>query len=293
MEPKQTILVAGATGNIGKAAALALAKRGARVVLLGRSAEKLENKADLICNALSDEGIEFNKQDIQTLEINFADLRSVRMAAKEALKRYPNINGLVLSVGVLLQGELNILPSGHEIMFATNVLGPFLFTQLLLKRLQESNSMVLHVIAPFQKKINWDDIESKKNYKTMLAFDRTKVYNRIFAGELARRSAGKISSVAFHPTYVIDKSDPELATRWPSGLIGFFWRMMTLLFAKQTWVAGEPIAELLLTNQDRHAMNGGLFKLYKRIEADKAMKDEIAGKRLWTELSIKTGLASQ
>lgn len=293
MENKQTILVAGATGNIGKAAVLALAKRGARVVLLGRSAEKLETKADSIHKALADDGIEYHVQDIQTLVINFADMRSVRMAAKEAHDRYPEINGLVLSVGALLQGGLNILPSGHEIMFATNVLGPFLFTHLLLKRLQESNGMVLHVIAPFHKKINWDDIESIKKFKTMLAFDRTKVYNRIFAGELARRYAGKISSVAFYPTYVIDKSDPELASRWPSGLNGFFWRMMTLLVAKQTWVAGEPIAELLLTNLNHHAINGGLFKLNKRIGADKAMKDEIAGKRLWNELTLKTGLVSQ
>ena len=38
------------------------------------------------------------------------------------------INGLVLSVGVLVQNGPNILPSGHEVMFATNVMGPFLFT---------------------------------------------------------------------------------------------------------------------------------------------------------------------
>lgn len=293
MENKQTIIVAGATGNIGKAAALALVKRGARVVLLGRSAERLKTKVDSLHKTLSDEGFEYHEKDIQTLVIDFADMKFVREAAEEVLDRYPDINGLVLSVGALLQGGINILPSGHEIMFATNVMGPFLFTHLLMQRLQESNGMVLHVIAPFQKRIDWDDIESTRKFKTMLAFDRTKVYNRIFAGELARRYEGKITSVAFHPTYVIDKSDPELASRWPSGLNGFFWRMMTHLVAKQTWVAGEPIAELLLSNQNRHAINGGLFKLYKRIEADKAMKDENAGKRLWNELTFKTGLVSQ
>ena len=47
MTNKQTILIAGATGNIGGGAALALAKRGARVVLLGRYSEKLKARANL------------------------------------------------------------------------------------------------------------------------------------------------------------------------------------------------------------------------------------------------------
>ena len=53
MENKQTILVAGATGNIGNAAVLALAKRGARVVLLGRSVEKLETKESIKTESIS------------------------------------------------------------------------------------------------------------------------------------------------------------------------------------------------------------------------------------------------
>jgi hypothetical protein len=97
--------------------------------------------------------------------------------------------------------------------------------------------------------------------------------------------------VAFHPTYVIDKSDPELAKRWPSGLVGLFWRLMTVFIAKPPAVAGEPIAELMLSHRDRSAINGALFKLDKRVEKpDKAMDDEVLGKRLWVELELLTGL---
>ena len=54
-------------------------------------------------------------------------------------------------------------------------------------------------------------------------------------------------------------------------------------------VAGEPIANLMLAVQDRSAINGTLFKLYKRIyKPDKAMNDEILGKRLWDELVLQT-----
>ena len=145
------------------------------------------------------------------------------------------------------------------------------------------------MIAPFDKKINWDDLESIRYHRAMTAFNRTKTCNRVIAGELARRYAGKISSVAFDPTYVIDKSDPDLGKRWPSGFRGFLWRMMTVFIAKPPAIAGEPIANLMLTVHDRSAINGTLFKLDRRIEKpDKAMNDKKSGKRLWDELVRKT-----
>ena len=294
MTNKQTILITGATGSIGGGAAVALAKRGARVVLLGRSADKLKAKVDLVRVALSEARIDCQDMDIAMLVVDFSDMESVRLAAAEAMNRFPMINGLILSVGALIQNGPNILPSGHEVMFATDVMGPFLFTQLLLKRMQQSDGLVLHVIALFNKEIDWDDLESIRNHRTMTAFDRTKTCNRVIAGELARRYAGKISSVAFDPTYVIDKSDPELDKRWPSGLTGFFWRMMTVFFAKPPAVAGEPIANLMLSHRDRSAINGALFKLDKRIEKpNKAMNDEVFGKKLWDELERLTGLTPE
>jgi NAD(P)-dependent dehydrogenase (short-subunit alcohol dehydrogenase family) len=291
---KQTIVITGATGNIGGGAAVALAKRGARVVLLGRKAETLESKANSIRDVLSESRIAYQDVDIATLVVDFSEMESVRLAAAEALNRFPIIDGLILSSVALVQNGPNILPSGHELMFATNVMGPFLFTQLLVERMGKSDGLILHVITPFYKEIDWDDLESIKNHKTGTAYDRTKTFNRAIAGELARRYAGKISSVAFNPTFVIDKSDPELDKRWPSGLMGFFWRMMTMFFAKPPAVAGEPIADLMLSYPDRSELNGALFKLSKRIEKpDRAMNDEVFGKRLWDELVRLTGVTSE
>lgn len=290
---KQTILIAGATGSIGGGAAVALAKRGNRVVLLGRNSNKLKAKAELIRASLNKNKISFQEEDIDILEINFSDMESVRHAAEESLSRFPEINCLILSVGAYIQKGPNLLPSGHEVMFATNVLGPFLFTQLLIDRMQRSDGLVLHVIAPFSKEIDWNDIESIQNHRTMTAFNRTKTCNRVIAGELARRYEGKISSVAFDPTYVIDKSDPDLGKRWPSGPVGFFWHVMTILFARPPAIAGEPIADLIISHQDRRLINGAVFKLNKRIgKPNKAMNDENLGKRLWKELVRKTGLGT-
>ena len=289
----QTILIAGATGNIGGGAAVALAKRGARVVLLGRKPERLEARAESILQALSEANIDYQDTDIATLPIDFSDMENVRLAAKEAMSRFPRIDGLILSVVALVQDGPNILPSGHELMFATNVMGPFLFTQLLLERMEQSDGLVLHVINTSRGEIDWDDLESIRNHKTTVAYERTKVCHRVIAGELARRYAGKISSVAFNPTFIIDKSDPELPKRWPTGFMGLFWRVMTVFFAKPPAVAGEPIADLMLSYRDRSAINGALFKLDKRVEKpDKAMNDEILGKRLWDELVLLTGLTT-
>jgi len=288
---KQTILITGATGNIGGGAAVALAKRGARVVLIGRRLKTLAARADNIRVALSEARIESQDTDIATLVVDFSDMECVRIAAVEALNRFPKINGLILSAVALIQNGPNILPSGHEVMFATNVMGPFLFTQLLLERMQRSDGLVLHVIAPFHKEIDWDDLESIRNHETEAAYHRTKTCNRAIAAELARRYAGKISSVAFNPTFIIDKKDPELKKRWPTGFMGLFWRVMTVFLAKPPVVAGVPIADLMLSYQDRSAINGALFKLDKRVKKpDKAMNDEVFGKRLWDELVLLTGL---
>ncbi len=112
---------------------------------------------------------------------------------------------------------------------------------------------------------------------------------RAIAAESARRYAGKISSVAFNPYFIMDKSQPEQLKRWP-----IFWRVLAVFLAKPPAVAGEAIADLLLSYRDRAAINGAYFKLSKRIaKPDKAMNDEVLGKRLWDELVLLTGLTPE
>jgi len=287
---KQTILIAGATGNIGGGAAVALAKRGAKIVLLGRKLKTLEDRAASIRATLTENRIDFKDTDIATLVVDFTDMESVKKAAGDAMNRFSTIDGLILSVGHCVQNGPNILPNGNELMFATSVIGPFLFTQLLSKKIIESGGLVLQVIAPFYEEINWDDIESIKNHKTTIAYNRAKTCERAIAGELARRYAGRISSVAFNPSFIIDKSDPELKKRWPKGFFGLVWWIFAVLLSKPPAVAGEPIADIILSHQDRGAINGALFKLNRRIDKpDKAMNDLVLGKRLWNELVLLTG----
>jgi NAD(P)-dependent dehydrogenase (short-subunit alcohol dehydrogenase family) len=289
VEDRRAVLIAGATGSIGGGAATSLAQRGVQVVILGRTQERLDARASAIRSALPE--ADRDEAAIDTLVLDFCDFDSVRSAAAEALDRYPAIDGLVLSVGLFAQDGPTILPNGHELMFATNVLGPFLFTQLLLARLQRSGALVLHVIAPFYEAIDWDDLESIRRFETDPAYHRAKTMDRMTAAELARRDAGSLSSVAFDPSFIIDKDDPSLKERWPSGFTGLYWRVLSALVAKPPRVAGEPIADLML-DADRDAINGALFKLGKRAtKPDKAMSDMAACRRLWDELEAMTGTA--
>jgi NAD(P)-dependent dehydrogenase (short-subunit alcohol dehydrogenase family) len=111
MAQKQTILVAGATGSIGYSAILALAKRDARVVLLGRKADKLRSRADSIRDALTDAGVEHEVTDIATLVIDFSDMDSVRAAADAIFRaKSPEVAGEPLAelmLSHLDRGSLN------------------------------------------------------------------------------------------------------------------------------------------------------------------------------------------
>ena len=276
-------MITGATGNVGGGAAIALAKRGARVVLLARKLETLEARADSIRVALSEARIECQDTDIATLVVDLTDMESVKLAAADAMNRFPRIHGLILSAVLIGQNAPKILPNGHEVRFATNVMGPFLFTRLLLDKMQQADGLVLQVTAPWYKEIDWDDLESI-NHKAMTAYEIAKTMQRAIAAELARRYAGKISSVAFNPYFIMDKSQPEQLKRWP-----IFWRVLAIFLAKPPAVAGEAIADLMLLYRDRAAINGAYFKLDKRVEKpDKAMNDEVLGKRLWDELVLLT-----
>lgn len=284
---KQTVLVAGATGNVGGGAATALALRGNHVVMLGRDPVKLKARADGIRTEQSANGT--GGSTVETMTVDFCDMDSVRTAASEALDRYPVIDVLVLSVVALIQGGPNVLANGHEVMFATNVLGPFLFSQLLLDRLRESDALVVNVVAPFREEIDWEDLESIQNHKTGVAYNRTKTMNRMIAAELARRSDGHPASIAFNPPFVIDKNDPAMKEKWPKGLMGLFWRAMTAVAAKPPRLAGEQLADVITLHADRQAINGAHFKRNKRVSPDKDMSDSASGQRLWDELVRITG----
>ena len=205
-----TFLVTGANTGIGRATALALARRGARVYVASRSATKGEAAVAAIKAAAGSDSVFF-------LPLDLADLPSVRSCAEAFLARGEPLHVLVNNAGV--GGTRGLTRQGFELTFGVNHLGHFLLTRLLLDRLAENAPARVvtvasdaHYSAPG---INWDALRRPARGITGLPeYAVSKLCNVLFSAELARRTAGTgVTSYALHPGVVA--SDIWRRVPWP------------------------------------------------------------------------------
>ena len=178
-------VVTGATRGIGRATALALAKLGAQVVVIGRDAariDELRHEAERVANA-----------DVSCIRADFASLASVRRAAEQIVHRWPAIHVLVNNAGINA-GRRQVSADGFELTFAVNHLAPFLLTSLLVPALAAgAPSRVVNVTSVFAHVagIRVDDIMfERRRYSSTLAYNQSKLSTAIFTTELAERLAG-------------------------------------------------------------------------------------------------------
>src|ERR1700761_881609 len=120
----KNFIVTGANTGIGKITAKSLAERGAHVILACRSLAKTQPVLDEI------------GKNAEFLELDLADLASVRRAAEEVLAKNIPIHGLINNAG--LAGQRGTTKDGFELTFGTNHLGHYLFTRLLLDRIKQA-----------------------------------------------------------------------------------------------------------------------------------------------------------
>lgn len=126
----RTMVVSGGTAGVGLGASTSLAALGAHVVMLGRSADRGEAAVEEIVAATGNQRVEWVRLDLSSLE-------SVRATAAELLERLPRIDVLINNAGGMWD-EWETSVDGIEMSWATNVVGPYLLTELLLDRLAES-----------------------------------------------------------------------------------------------------------------------------------------------------------
>jgi len=197
----RTVLVTGTTvGGLGQFTALELARRGARVVLAGRTAQRLEETRAAIAAEVPEAALE-------TLVVDLADLSSVRRAAAEAAGLGP-IDVLVNNAGVM-GTPYHRTVDGLELQLATNHFGPFLLTGLLLPQLVASDagtvvavSSQMHRVA---RRAPLDDPRSQQGrYRRWPAYAGSKLANLLFTYELdrrARRAELPVRALAAHPGF--------------------------------------------------------------------------------------------
>jgi NAD(P)-dependent dehydrogenase (short-subunit alcohol dehydrogenase family) len=152
---KKTVLVTGATGTIGKATSLELAKNACQLILFGRNIEKLNA-------AKSEIAIATGNRDIEIIVADLSESKSIRQATAEIREKYSSLNALVNIAAIFKSTRLEN-SEGLEYMFATNHLGPFMLTNELLDLLKSGKpSRIVTVSAPSTTKINFDDMQRRK-----------------------------------------------------------------------------------------------------------------------------------
>jgi NAD(P)-dependent dehydrogenase (short-subunit alcohol dehydrogenase family) len=164
-----TVVVTGATSGLGRAAASQLAELGARVILVGRDSEKAEATRQEIVATTGNDNVAVALADLSLL----ADVRKL---AKRLLKE-PSIHVLVNNAGVLLN-QRTTTAEGNETTLATNLLAPYLLTQMLLPRLRESApSRIINVSSGgmYATGLALDDLQYERGtYDGSRAYARTK-----------------------------------------------------------------------------------------------------------------------
>ena len=148
----KTVFVTGATSGIGLETARALARMGAEIVVGVRDCGRGQRLVDELRAAGG---------AAELLEIDLASFASIRAAAERFAARHPKLDVLVHNAGVIaLQRQLS--PDGHELTWATNFLGPFLLTRLLLPSLRRAGrARVVNVGSAAHRiaALRWDDLE--------------------------------------------------------------------------------------------------------------------------------------
>jgi NAD(P)-dependent dehydrogenase (short-subunit alcohol dehydrogenase family) len=191
----KTVLVTGANQGIGKATAIALAAKGAHVVLVARNAEK--GAAALAeVQAAGGGGAELIVADLSSHE-------QVRRAAAELKSRHQRLDVLVNNAGVYVP-ERHTTVDGLEETFGLNHLGYFLLTRELLDVLQATaGARIVNVSSEAHRgaKMRWDDLQFEKTpYRGFKAYGQSKLANVLFTYELARRLEGTgVTANCLHP----------------------------------------------------------------------------------------------
>jgi NAD(P)-dependent dehydrogenase (short-subunit alcohol dehydrogenase family) len=194
-------VVTGANTGIGFETARVLAQRGAQVVLACRDVGKAEEAAARIIEAAQ-------HAHVTGVQLDLSSLASVRDSSRELLARSERIDLLVNNAGVMEPPYAKTL-DGFESTFATNHLGPFALTGLVLERLLVTpGSRIVTVSSEGHRRgaIAFDDLQSESGYSPEHAYYQSKLANLLFAYELDRRlraASADASSLACHPGIVL------------------------------------------------------------------------------------------
>ena len=221
------IAVVTGTGGLGYEHALSLARAGATVILAGRGAEKGLEATRRIRDAVPGAKVEFTLLDLASLD-------SIAACGARLRAAIDRVDVLINNAGVMNPPERRTTADGFELQFGTNHLGHFALTAQLLPLLRRSDAarvVTLSSVAARQGRFDFDDLQSERAYRPMVAYAQSKLACLVFAMELQRRSesAGwSLRSIAAHPG--ISRTDLLLNGAGPDSAAGRARRWLWFLF---------------------------------------------------------------
>lgn len=192
-------VVTGANGGLGLATARELARRGAEVVLACRDVARGELAAAAIRAAVGG-------AEVRVERVDLADPALVRALAERLAARHARIDLLINNAGIMAT-PARTTPAGVELQLATNHLGHFALTGLLLERLLAAPDPRVVTVSSILHRIGRVDVDTLESARCgrWRAYARSKLANLLFGFELDRRAraaGAPLRSMAAHPGYV-------------------------------------------------------------------------------------------
>jgi retinol dehydrogenase 14 len=266
----KTVLLTGATSGIGLEASVALARMGARMLLVGRDPGRTEAAIEAVRTRAG--------AAARAYLCDFSSQASIRTLAAEILANEPQLHVLVNNAGGVHKRR-GLTVDGIERTFATNHLGCFLLTQLLLDRLIASAPARIVTVASIGHRrgtLAFEDLEYQRGYEIMRAYRRSKLANVLFANELARRLAGTgVTSNSVHPGAVATNIWSG-APLWAKPLIAVLWRPWFI-----TAEAGGATVVQLVASPELAGVTGKYFEEQRPVAPAPLAEDVAVARRLW------------
>jgi NAD(P)-dependent dehydrogenase (short-subunit alcohol dehydrogenase family) len=230
----RTFVVTGANSGLGLATTRQLTRHGAHVVLAVRDEAKGHRVAAELGAAQPGASLHVRRLDL-------ADLDSVRAFAAGLRDSGIAVDVIVNNAGVMAPPRA-LSPQGHEVQFASNHLGHFALTGLLLDLLEAGRDPRVVTVSSLMHRgaqIHFDDLTGARTYAPMRFYGQSKFANVLFALELDRRlrAAGSpVRSLLAHPGY----SATHLQTSGPTGLTRLLGAIGNRLLAQNVEMGALP-----------------------------------------------------
>ena len=270
------VLITGATRGIGRAAAVALARQGIELALVGREAERVKAVSREATAAGTGAPVHEHVADLTLMS-------EVRALAAEARERYEHVDVLANNAGALFSSRKET-SEGLERTFALNHLAPFLLTSLLRDRLSGGRVVTTSSDAHKAGVLDLDDLQSERSYSAMRVYGISKLCNILFTRELAKR-APELHANCFHPGVV--------RTGFGKNENGI-WKVLTTLGAPffRTPARGARSLVWLATSEQAAALSGDYVLDEKVLEPSAQAQDSTLAEGLWERSAELVGLAA-